>query len=154
MKLKKNKADILLEGVSLVLLIGVTLYLILNWSSIPEKIPMHFNAAGVIDRWGSKGELIIVPGMAWFLYLMITGFQQIPMIWNTGVKVTEDNKERVYRNLNYMIGTTKLIMIITFAILSVYPLLGVNLPWWWTFLELGLVFGNLTFWLIKLYREQ
>jgi len=28
-----------------------------NYSSLPARIPMHFNAAGVADRYGHKGEL-------------------------------------------------------------------------------------------------
>ena len=102
MKIKNNKIDILVEVICLVMLVGVTIYLGINWSSLPDKIPAHYDFAGNIDRWGKKGELLIVPIMSWFLYVMITGVEQIPSIWNTGVKVTAENKYRVYRVLKYL----------------------------------------------------
>ncbi len=42
---------------------------------MPDKIPMHYNAAGEIDRWGSKYEQFIFPvmilvfGVSFYLYI-------------------------------------------------------------------------------------
>ena len=58
MKIKPTAADVIMEILSLVLMIGVSLYIFIRWSSIPDKIPMHYNFAGEIDRWGGKGELL------------------------------------------------------------------------------------------------
>ena len=30
---------------------------------MPEKVPMHYDLAGNIDRWGSKYENLIFPGL-------------------------------------------------------------------------------------------
>ena len=30
---------------------------------LPDKIPAHYNAAGEVDRWGSKYEMLIFPGL-------------------------------------------------------------------------------------------
>ena len=46
---------------SCLMLAGVWIYLLVQWSSLPEKLPGHYNFAGEIDRWGSRGELLIVP---------------------------------------------------------------------------------------------
>ncbi|MBR4981478.1 MAG: hypothetical protein IKY94_02835 [Lachnospiraceae bacterium] len=45
--------------------------------------------------------------MSCFLYLMITGLQQLPLAWNTGAKITAENEERVYRTLKYLLETMK-----------------------------------------------
>lgn len=31
---------------------------------LPDPIPAHFNSAGVLDRWGSKFETLVFPGLA------------------------------------------------------------------------------------------
>ena len=31
------------------------------WRLVPDSIPAHWDAAGEIDRWGSKWELLIMP---------------------------------------------------------------------------------------------
>ena len=154
MKIKNNKIDILMEVLCLVLLVGVTIYLGINWSTLPDKIPAHYDFAGNIDRWGKKGELLIVPIMSWVLYVMITGVEQIPAIWNTGVKVTVENRYRVYRVLKYMVKTLKLIMVVDFSYLTIQSLSGQSLPGWFTLLFLVIIFGDLIFWLWRLYKVK
>ena len=34
------------------------IYLLLIWADLPEEVPMHWNASGEIDRYGSKNELV------------------------------------------------------------------------------------------------
>jgi len=37
------------------------IYLAYIWNQLPEKVPMHWNIKGEIDRYGEKMELIIIP---------------------------------------------------------------------------------------------
>ncbi|MGB5358629.1 MAG: SdpI family protein [Eudoraea sp.] len=37
------------------------IYLAYIWNQLPEKVPMHWNIKGEIDRYGDKIELIIIP---------------------------------------------------------------------------------------------
>lgn len=37
------------------------LYLGYIWNSLSDKVPIHWNSAGEINRWGNKSELIIIP---------------------------------------------------------------------------------------------
>ena len=154
MKLKKNKIDRIIENMCLTLLIGVTAYLIFNWGSIPDKIPAHYDWEGNIDRWGSKTELMILPIMSWFLYLLITGLQQVPLAWNTGVKITEENEERVYRTLKYLLETLKLIVVADLTYLAVNSIIGKPLSGWFTVIVLVAVFGDLVFWIVRLYQVK
>lgn len=154
MKIKNNKIDMGMEIVCLISLLGVTLYLLINWSQIPQQVPMHYDWAGNIDRWGNKGELVILPIISWILYLLITGMEQFPRIWNTGVTVTEENQIRVYRTLKYMIKTLKLIMVLDFTILNVCSITGRELPSWFLVVFLVAVFGDLIFWLVRLVKVK
>ena len=154
MKLKNSKFDWILEFTCLVLLVGLTVYLIFNWGSIPEKIPAHYDWEGNIDRWGSKTELMILPIMSWFLYLLITGLQQVPLAWNTGVKITEENEERVYRTLKYLLETLKVIVVADLTYLAVNSIIGTPLSGWFTVIVLVAVFGDLVFWIVRLYQVK
>lgn len=48
-------------------IINIALFLItvfgtlLGLSYMPDRVPVHFNGAGIADRWGSKYELLIMP---------------------------------------------------------------------------------------------
>ncbi len=42
------------------------------WSTAPDRIPVHWNLAGQVDRYGGKVEgLLVIPLLAIFLYLMM-----------------------------------------------------------------------------------
>lgn len=154
MKIRRTVPDRILEVISLLLTAGTTLYLIVGWDSFPDRIPAHYNAAGEIDRWGGKGELIFLPVMMWVLYIGISVVQHFPQIWNTGVQVTPENRERVYRTLMYMVETLKLLMVAGFSFLSLYGVTGKNLPAWFLFVFIGALFADLIFWLVCLVRRQ
>ncbi len=154
MKVKKNKYNIFVEIVCLILLIGVLIYLFLNWNSIPDKIPGHYNAMGEIDSIGSKGELLILPFIGWLMYLGLSVIENFPQIWNTGVTVTEENKERVYRILKNMISTIKLLMVAVFVYLTINTSQAISLSVWFLPVFLFLVFGSIIFFIIKLVRVK
>ena len=37
------------------------IYLAYIWGELPEKVPMHWNIKGEIDRFGDKSELLLIP---------------------------------------------------------------------------------------------
>ncbi len=152
MKTENTRADRILDLLGWILLIGTLAYLILGWSSFPDQIPMHYNGAGGIDRWGGKGEIIFIEVMMWILYLGIGVVEKYPQIWNTGVEVTVKNKEKVYRTLKYMLKTLKFLTALIFAYLIVNSLQSAPLPGWFTPAVMILIFGDMAFWLIRLFR--
>ena len=118
--MKKHTLDKMMNRLSLLLLLGTAAFLVICWRRIPEEIPMHFNAIGKIDRWGSKAELLILPVIAWLMYGLLTAVEHIPRIWNTGVRVTEENRERVYAVLGHLLSTQKLLIMVTFAWITLW----------------------------------
>lgn len=154
MKIKNSLADIIMEVLGLVMLIGTPLYLVIRWPSIPDKLPMHYNFAGEIDRWGGKGEVLFLVVMVWILYLMISLVEHFPSVWNTGVQVTPENRMRVYRTLKYMVKTLKIAMTLVFTFLIFNTVAGIPLPEWFTVVYVLLIIGDLAFWLIRLYRVR
>jgi uncharacterized membrane protein len=54
------------------------IYLAYVWRDLPEKVPMHWNISGEIDRYGSKTELLIIPFVMPLLIYLI--FLLVPYI--------------------------------------------------------------------------
>lgn len=57
--------------------IGIVLipfaYLAIIWNTLPQQVPMHWNAAGQIDRYGDKAESLLIPFLLPLLtYLIFT----------------------------------------------------------------------------------
>lgn len=71
MKLKKE-----LPILAIVLLPFI--YLAYIWNELPNKVPMHWNIKGEIDRYGDKSELIIIPFLLPLLVYLI--FLVVPKI--------------------------------------------------------------------------
>ncbi|MCI8639274.1 MAG: DUF1648 domain-containing protein [Coprococcus sp.] len=151
-EIKKTKMDIILEILCLTMLIGAAFYMLIRWHSIPDKIPMHYDWNGNIDRWGGKIELLILPVMTWLMYLFLSAVEHFPRVWNTGVSVTEDNQTRVYRTLKYLLKTMKVIVVFDFSLMTFFSLMQKDLPGWFTLFILVLVFGDLFYWIVKLVR--
>lgn len=152
--MKRSSPDKFLNRLCLLILLGTAAFLALYWQYIPSEVPMHYNAAGEIDRWGSKAELLILPVIAWLLYGMMTVVEQFPGAWNTGVKVTEENRERVYALLGRMLSTMKLLITAMFAWITVWCALARPLPVWFLPVVLVAVFGDMAYWLVRVFRAR
>ncbi len=151
MTMKKTKYYII-DILCIALLFGISIYLLIGWGNLPDKIPGHYDALGNIDRWGSKNELIVLPIIAWIMFIGISVLERFPKVWNTGVKVTEENAYRVYSTLYDMIKTLKLMLVIIFSFLTINSIHMNNLPKIFLPIILVLIFGNLIYHLIKLYK--
>ena len=138
----------------LILLIGVIIYLIVIWGSLPDKIPGHYNAMGEIDKWSNKGSLFAVPIVAWIMFIGISVLEGFPQVWNTGVAVTVENQVRVYRNLRNMISTLKFLIVVNFVYLTINSSRATSLTVWFLPVFLILIFGSMIFFIIKLVRER
>jgi len=68
-------------------------YLIYIWPSLPQKVPMHWNGSGEIDRWGDKSETIILPflmsGLVYFIFLVIPKIDPKGKLQNMGNKLND-----------------------------------------------------------------
>ena len=62
------------EWALLVILILPFILILMYWNSIPEQIPLHWNARGEVNRWGGKNSVFDAPliniGIALLLYFL------------------------------------------------------------------------------------
>lgn len=153
MEIKHNKLDTIAEVFCMILLIVTTLYTIYMYIQLHEKIPIHYNAAGVIDRYGNKLEIFILLIVTWVMYIGLSLVTRVPQFWNTGVSVTAENKDRVYRILKNMLKIIKMEIIVIFCYLIYNTTTLYNLPKWFVPVFLVLLFSTMLISFIVLIKK-
>lgn len=73
----------------------ITLYM---YPSIPNKIPTHYWMNGIIDRWGSKNELFIVPLIIFLLFVILQ-----KKIFSLNLNSESENKITRWNNYYFLI---------------------------------------------------
>lgn len=149
-KLKYSKVQIALEILSILILIGTYVYLLIRWKELPELVPGHYNAAGEIDRWGSKTELMALPILSTFLYALVTVVTHFPNIWNVPVGLTDANRDKVYGCIKDMILIMKAETMAIFFYLSYNGIEVKPLHPFFTVISITGILGTLGFFLIRL----
>lgn len=76
---------------SLALILVPFIYLGIIWSSLPKEVPIHWNALGEIDRYGSKFILLLppllMPGLIYLTFALIQRFTEIEKVAKMGKKL-------------------------------------------------------------------
>ena len=111
------------------------LYIIVVWGKIPDEVPGHFNAAGEVDRWGSKFELFILPFIGVFLWILMGLLEKAPQMYNYPARLNENNVEAFYLSSRKILNEVKNYCLILFSIISIQMVrisLGDahSLGWW------------------------
>ena len=81
----------------------ITLYL---YPIIPNKIPIHYRFNGVIDVWGNKNELLIVPIIILLFVIFQPKLFRLNFNYETEDKVTKWNNYYFLIILNILVYTT------------------------------------------------
>ena len=102
-----------------VVLLGAIVFVLIRFSFLPARIPIHFNAKGEIDGWGGRFTLLVMPiiGLVMDGTLALAG--RFPKSWNTGVRITLYNRVRVYRLVRDMLAELRLALALSFAVITV-----------------------------------
>lgn len=151
---KKTTFSKITNLISLLSVVWIVLYVIITWKNIPDMIPGHYNIAGEIDKYSSKNSIWILIVVQILLFTMMSVLERFPNIWNTGVKITEENRERVYTNLRNMQTYLKMMIMIYFSYMTFQSIGGGNLHSMSIFIFLVLVFGGMAIFLVKIFKNR
>ena len=92
-KSRYTKVGIILEIISFLALLTYLIFVISEWSGVPQIIPDHFDWAGKPDSWGSKGILPPMLYVALFIYILLSVLSRYPGAINFPVPVHGDKSE-------------------------------------------------------------
>ncbi len=152
--MKMNLFDKITTVVAILLLLGATIYLFLNWSLLPAEIPSHYNFKGEPDDYGGKGTLIFTLIMGWTLVLLFWILGKFPKYWNTGVERTPANEAAVNRIIKDMMDVLQVAMAAMFSYMLVVPVLGTYMGNWFMPVFLISIFGTILLTAVRLIRNR
>jgi uncharacterized membrane protein len=151
--------DKLVELFGWIMLLAVWGWTITHYSTLPDTIPTHFNAAGEADGFGSKASIIGLPVIATLLFIGLTVLNRYPHIFNYPTAITQDNALRLYTLATRMLRFLKLVLVVVFGgieFMTIQNATGkaAGLGVWFLPLTLVLVFLPLIYFVIKSVQKN
>lgn len=134
-------------------------FLLANFSDLPEAIPQHYNAYGKADGFGSKSNLFILAGIASILNIGLSILKKYPHRFNYPVEITKENEFRQYAIATRMFRFVKLILVLIFSSLIIKTILiakggSHELGFWFLPIALVCLIGSIAYFLILSFRSK
>ena len=150
---KKNLFARILDGIALLIFVGVNLFLALGWGRFPQEVAGHYNLAGEIDRMAGKSSLLIYLLIAWIVFILLSVAERFPKFLGGKKIMNEENESRILGQVEAMLAMVKLLAlgILTYAIMRSALVLPLG-PW---FLPgvLILTFICMIFFIIRIFMS-
>lgn len=120
-QIKPTTLDIILELTSWAMLLGLWFITAINYTSLPEVIPIHFNFSGEADGHAGKPAYWMFPVITSGLFILLTLISRYPHTLNYPVKITEDNARKQYSITVRFIRIMRLVIvgIFLYAVVSI-----------------------------------
>jgi uncharacterized membrane protein len=159
LEISRTRLEIYCEVVAAVTIAFVFIYLSATWTTLPDKVPTHFNFAGTPDDWGSKYSLLLLLGVTFVLYLGLSILSRFPHIYNYPFAITDENRQRQYLLARQMITALKaelvcVFVFITWQTISVARGSAQDLTGWFMPVFLVVVFGTVIVYFFKARRSR
>lgn len=159
LKIPKTKGEFIFDIIGITSFCLSILFLILQWSDIPDQVPGHFNGAGEVDRWGSKYELFILLTIGVFLFILFSLLEKAPHMHNYPKRLNEQNVEQFYLQSRKILNVTKNCCLLLFAFLIVQIVRVANgdidsLGVWFLPVSLVVILGSVGIGVYKQLRIQ
>lgn len=146
--MRKETIYLIMTVISGGILLGSTIFVLVMWSQVPDQIPTHFNIAGEADAYGGKGALIGLIALAWVLFILITVLMKSPNTWNIPVKVTAENRARLYSITRTMLEIIKFLAVLLMSTLFISITIAANVP---QFLMIAIIAALLVTCIVGIY---
>lgn len=128
-KIPKTKSEWIWDIAGFSLYFGSIIFLIFVWNELPKEVPAHYNASGEVDRWGSKWELLTLPGIGLFIIVLMQIFEKNPEMHNYPKRFNESNAKQFYLQSRKLINQLKNASLIIFALI-LFESISIALGWW------------------------
>ncbi|PKQ65956.1 DUF1648 domain-containing protein [Raineya orbicola] len=159
LKLELTTFDKMLEILGWASILAIWGLTIINYSNLPDTIPIHYNGAGQADGFGGKKTILTLPLIATVLFIGMTILNKFPHIFNYPTNITQDNALRQYTNATRLIRYLKFIIVIIFGLIAFKTIQNPNgqadgLGVWFLPMTLGLIFIPMTYYIIKTLKTK
>ena len=150
-------ADKALEIVGALSVFAIWGLTIINYNSLPDIIPKHYNIAGEADSFGGKESILILPVISTVIFAGLTILNKFPHIFNYQTVITKENALRQYTNAARLIRYLKFIVVVIFGFIEFKTIQIANgqangLGTWFLLFTAGVVFIPLIYFSVKMVR--
>lgn len=152
--MRKNFFDRIAELLAVLILLAATIFVLINWNSLPEQIPSHYDFKGQVNAYGGRGILIFTMVMGWVLVLSMIVISWFPSIWNTGIERTPANAAAVNRITKDMLNVMEVALAILFSYMMIVPAMGIAMGVWFMPAFLITIFGTIIVTVVRLIRNR
>jgi uncharacterized membrane protein len=118
LKLKLRSYDWIIEVTGFLLCAALVAFPVIHLHDLPERIPVHFNASGLPDGYGSRSTIFLLPVMGTILYILMTILSSFPGLYNYPVKITPENAAIQFSLATRFMRILKVLIIILFLYIS------------------------------------
>jgi len=158
-KLQLNQTDKILEIVGWISVVGIWALPLINYSILPEIIPIHFNGAGKANGFGNKTHIFILPIISTLLFIGLTILNKHPHIFNYPSQITKENAVDQYTNATRMMRVLKLVIVLLFGLIVFKTIQNVNghadgLGTWFLPFTIGVFIILTLYFLIKSLKQK
>lgn len=154
--MEKTVFEIFFDWLGILSFAAIMIYLLIQWSSIPSTVPIHFNVSGEADGWGPKWMLFLLPFVGIILWVGMYFLEKQPQIHNY-LNLREDNIRAQYKNSQFLVNVMKNEVLIFFAYFtwtSIHIASGQedSLGVWTMPVFLTVIFGSMGFFIVRSFR--
>jgi uncharacterized membrane protein len=154
-KIEMTISDKVVELIGWLTLLAIWILTITSYSNLSDIIPIHYNAAGQIDGFGEKVNILILPLYATVFFVGLTILNMFPHIFNYPTKITQSNALTQYTNMTKMFRYLKLVIVIMFGFFAYKTIKSSGgLGSWFLPLTMGLIIVFTTYFIIKSYKTR
>lgn len=114
LKIQPKPVDIIIEIGGYVALTALWVYVWVCYTLLPDIVPTHFGAGGVVDGYGEKELTFIAPLMATCLFVFMAVMQRKPHLFNYVTEITNENALKQYTNAVRMMRVLKMCICFVF----------------------------------------
>lgn len=123
-KLTLSFWDRTLEKASIVLLLFFWGFTLFAYLKLPDIIPTHFNFKGIVDAYGNKFTLFMLPSIATIIYVVISILIRNPHVLNYPTAITSTNAAIQYSYATRLLRFIKIAILFIFAATSLVTYLA------------------------------
>ena len=152
--MKRTRLVLIVDCLCAALLISMMVWVACRYAALPDRIPVHYGADGVIDGYGDKNMIWVLLAITWFIVGLLSVTELFPKYWNIPFKVTKENQARVLTIAWHMLSATKLIVTGVFAYLAIKVTQGGNLSAYFAPIFISAISLNSLYWVVRLFLNR
>lgn len=150
--------DRTLEALAIAGIVSLWVVVLLKYSTLPERIPTHFNFKNEVDGYGGKDTILLLPIIGSAIYILLSVVNKFPHFFNYPTTITEENASRQYQFATRLIRLLKAGIALTFLCIIFMTFEAIDghnpLPGYLIFpMVIAFIFAPIIWYFIRAFRK-